>query len=167
MINISLLGSTGSIGRQTLEVCRLLGVRVKAITANRSVEILEKQAREFQPELVCAFNDAAAADLKVRLGDLPVRVTAGMNGLIEAAELNGVDTIVTAVVGTVGLRPTLAGIKRGRRIALANKETLVCAGKIVMDAAKKYGAEIIPVDSEHSAIFQRPPAVLFPYEPTP
>lgn len=153
-MNISLLGSTGSIGRQTLEVCRLLKIKVRAITANRSIVLLEKQAREFMPELVCAFDNATAADLKVRLGDLPVRVAAGMNGLIEAAELDGVDTVVTAVVGTIGLRPTLAAIKKGRRIALANKETLVCAGKIVMDAAKQYGAEIIPVDSEHSAIFQ-------------
>ena len=151
---ISLLGSTGSIGRQTLEVARELGLRVAALTANQSVDLLEQQAREFLPGLVVLGDMASAMDLAGRLKGLPIRVAYGMEGLIEAASLPEADTVVTAVVGMVGLRPTLAAIEKGKRIALANKETLVCAGELVMAAADRCGAEIVPVDSEHSAIFQ-------------
>ena len=151
---ISLLGSTGSIGRQTLEVARELGLRVAALTANRSVDLLERQAREFLPGLVVLGDMASAMDLAKRLRGLPIRVAYGMEGLIEAASLDEADTVVTAVVGMVGLRPTLAAIEKGKRIALANKETLVCAGELVTAAADRCGAEIVPVDSEHSAIFQ-------------
>lgn len=151
---ISLLGSTGSIGRQTLEVAEQLGLRVVALTANRSVSMLEEQARKFHPQLAVLYDEAAAADLKIRLADTDIRVLGGLTGLLEAAVLPEADTVVTAVVGMIGLRPTLAAIEAGKRIALANKETLVCAGELVMAAAKRCGAEIIPVDSEHSAIFQ-------------
>ena len=152
--NIVVLGSTGSIGRQTLEVAAFLGLNVRAITGNRNVEELERQARRFSPELIGVADEAAAADLKHRLQDTNIHVASGMQGLVEAASLPDVDTVVTAVVGMVGLRPTLAAIEAGRRIALANKETLVCAGDLVMAKARERGAEIIPVDSEHSAIFQ-------------
>ncbi len=151
---ISLLGSTGSIGRQTLDVAQTCGMSVGAITANRSVELLEQQARQFQPELAVLMDEKAAGDLKVRLADTPVRVAGGLDGLLEAAELPSADTVVTAVVGMVGLRPTMAAIRAGKRIALANKETLVCAGTLVMEEARDYGAKILPVDSEHSALFQ-------------
>ena len=151
---ISLLGSTGSIGRQTLEVARELGLKVAALTANRSIELLEQQAREFLPQLVVLGDMTSALELAGRLRGLPIRVAYGMEGLLEAASLNEADTVVTAVVGMVGLRPTLAAIGKGKRIALANKETLVCAGELVTAAADRYGAEIVPVDSEHSAIFQ-------------
>ncbi len=151
---ISLLGSTGSIGRQTLDVAQTCGMSVGAITANRSVELLEQQARQFKPELAVLMDEKAAADLKVRLADTPVRVAGGLDGLLEAAELPSADTVVTAVVGRIGLRPTMAAIRAGKRIALANKETLVCAGTLVMEEARDYGARILPVDSEHSALFQ-------------
>ena len=151
---ISLLGSTGSIGRQSLDVIAACGMRVAALTANRDVEQMEKQCRRFQPELAVCVDPAAAADLKVRLADTPVRVASGPEGLLEAAALPSADTVVTAVVGVAGLEPTLAAIRAGKRIALANKETLVCAGELVMDQAEAHGAEIVPVDSEHSAIFQ-------------
>lgn len=151
---LSVLGSTGSIGTQTLDVARQCGFRVAAITANHSVEKLEEQAREFLPELVVAYDSHAAADLRVRLADTGIRVAEGMDGLIEAATLPGADTVVTAVMGMIGLRPTLAAIDAGKRIALANKETLVCAGELVMARARQKGVDIIPVDSEHSAIFQ-------------
>ena len=151
---ISLLGSTGSIGRQTLDVAVRLGLKISALSANTSIELLEKQVRQFRPEIAAVYDEAAARDFKVRVSDLNVRVTSGMDGLIEAACVSGADTVVTAVVGTIGLLPTLSAIKLSRRIALANKETLVCAGKLVMSSAKQYGAEIIPVDSEHSALFQ-------------
>ncbi len=151
---ISLLGSTGSIGRQTLEVARELGLKVAALTANRSVDLLERQAREFLPALVVLGDMTSAMELAGRLKGLPIRVAYGMEGLLEAASLDEADTVVTAVVGMVGLRPTLAAIEKGKRIALANKETLVCAGELVTAAADRYGAEIVPVDSEHSAIFQ-------------
>ena len=154
MTKIAVLGSTGSIGTQTLEVARACGIAVKALTANRDTARLEAQCREFQPELAVLMDRAAAADLAVRLADTETRVAGGMEGLIEAATLEGADTVVTAVVGMVGLRPTLAAIRQGKRIALANKETLVCAGELVMEAADAHGAEIVPVDSEHSAIFQ-------------
>ena len=151
---ISILGSTGSIGRQTLEVAECLGIKVGAITLNSSVKLAEEQARKFQPWLVAVTDEKAAADLKVRLKDTPVRVVPGREGLMAAAALEPADTVVTAVVGIAGLEPTLAAIRAGKRIALANKETLVCAGELVMSAAKEFGAEIVPVDSEHSAIFQ-------------
>jgi 1-deoxy-D-xylulose-5-phosphate reductoisomerase len=151
---ISILGSTGSIGRQTLDVAEQLGLRVAALTANSNVERMEAQARQFRPGLVVLTAEAAAKDLAVRLADTDIRVTSGMEGLIEAATLPEADTVVTAVVGMIGLRPTLAAIGEKKRIALANKETLVCAGELVMAAAERHGAEIIPVDSEHSAIFQ-------------
>lgn len=151
---ISILGSTGSIGRQTLEVAEACGHRVAALTVKGSVELAEEQARKFRPELVAAADERAAADLRVRLADTPIRVAGGEQALLEAAVLPRADTVVTAVVGIAGLRPTLAAIDAGKRIALANKETLVCAGELVMDRARGKGADIVPVDSEHSAIFQ-------------
>ena len=151
---ISLLGSTGSVGRQSLEVIAACGMRVAALTAHSSVELLEQQVRQFRPELAVLTDERAAADLKVRLADTPVRVASGMEGLMEAARLEGADTVLTAVMGMVGLRPTLAAIQAGKRIALANKETLVCGGALVMEQARLRGAEIVPVDSEHSALFQ-------------
>jgi 1-deoxy-D-xylulose-5-phosphate reductoisomerase len=151
---LSILGSTGSIGRQTLEVAEACGHRVAALTVNRSVDLAEEQARKFRPELVAAVDENAAAELRIRLADTPVRVASGRDGLIEAACLPAADTVVTAVVGIAGLEPTLVAIDAGKRIALANKETLVCAGELVMDRAAEKGAEIVPVDSEHSAIFQ-------------
>jgi len=152
--SISLLGSTGSIGRQTLDVAERLGLRVSALSADTNIGLLEEQTRKFKPAIAAVFDEAAAGDFAVRVRDMDVRVVAGMDGLVEAACIQGADTVVTAVVGTVGLLPTLAAIRLGRRIALANKETLVCAGKLVMDSAAEHGAEIIPVDSEHSALFQ-------------
>lgn len=151
---ISLLGSTGSIGRQSLEVIQACGMKVGALTANSNVARMEEQARQFQPELAVMMDEQAAADLKVRLADTPVRVAGGLEGLLEAAELPKTDTVITAVVGMVGLRPTMAAIREGKRIALANKETLVCAGQLVTEEARDYGAKILPVDSEHSALFQ-------------
>lgn len=151
---ISVLGSTGSIGRQTLDVARTCGYRVAALTVNRSVDLAEEQAREFAPELLVAVDKTAAAELKIRLADTEVKVLGGAEALHEAAALPDADTVVTAVVGIAGLRPTLTAIDSGKRIALANKETLVCAGELVMDRAKKRGVDIVPVDSEHSAIFQ-------------
>ena len=151
---ISILGSTGSIGRQSLEVIAACGMEVAALAAHSSVTLLEEQARQFRPELAVLTDEKAAADLKVRLADTDIRVLSGMEGLMEAAALPGADTVLTAVVGMVGLRPTLAAIREGKRIALANKETLVCAGQLVMEAARDWGAPILPVDSEHSALFQ-------------
>lgn len=151
---LSILGSTGSIGRQTLDVAEQLGLNVAALTANSSVERVEAQVRKFRPRLAVMTDEAAARDLAVRLADTDTRVLGGPAALEEAAAAPEADTVVTAVVGMVGLKPTLAAIGGKKRIALANKETLVCAGEIVMDAAEKSGAEIIPVDSEHSAIFQ-------------
>ena len=151
---ISILGATGSIGRQTLDVAEQLGLRVAALTANSNAERLEAQARKFRPRLAVLTDEAAAKDLAVRLADTDIRVLGGPEALLEAAVCPEADTVVTAVVGMVGLKPTLAAIREKKRIALANKETLVCAGQLVMDAADTYGAEIVPVDSEHSAIFQ-------------
>ena len=151
---LSILGSTGSIGRQTLDVAQVCGHQVAALTVNRSVELAEQQARQFQPQLVVAVDESAAQDLKQRLADTSIRVVGGREGLMEAATLPQADTVVTAVVGIAGLEPTLAAIDQGKRIALANKETLVCAGDLVMRRAEEKGAEIVPVDSEHSAIFQ-------------
>ena len=151
---ISLLGSTGSIGRQTLQVARELGLSVAALTAHTQVDRMERQVREFRPRLAVMTDGDAAAELRRRLADLPVQVLSGEERLLEAAAAEEADTVVTAVVGSVGLRPTLAAIERKKRIALANKETLVCAGELVMAAARRCGAEILPVDSEHSAVFQ-------------
>ena len=151
---VSILGSTGSIGRQSLDVIsRMEGVKVAALTAGSSVERMADQCREFHPELAVMATREAAEALKEQISDLDVRVSWGEEGLIEAATLDGVDCVITAVVGMLGLKPTLAAIKAHKRIGLANKETLVCAGELVMREAKKEGVEIIPVDSEHSAIF--------------
>ena len=152
--NISILGSTGSIGRQSLDVIAACGMSVAALTANASVDLMEQQVRQFKPELAVLMDEAAAKELKARIADTDTRVASGMEGLIEAASLPSADTVITAVVGMVGLRPTLAAIEAGKRIALANKETLVCAGELVMAAAARKGVEIVPVDSEHSALFQ-------------
>lgn len=151
---IALLGATGSIGRQTLEVAGELGLRVAALTSNTQVDLLEQQARQYMPRLAVLYDENAALALKKRLRGTGIEVMAGEEGLLAAAAMTEADTVVTAVMGSVGLRPTLAAIQKGKRIALANKETLVCAGELVMDAAEKYGAEIVPVDSEHSAVFQ-------------
>ena len=153
--NVSILGSTGSIGRQSLDVIRSLpGIRVAALTAGTSVERMAEQCREFVPELAVMGTQAAAEALSDQIHDLPTRISWGEAGLMEAASLQDADCVITAVVGMVGLKPTLAAIRAGKRIGLANKETLVCAGEIVMAEAERWGAEIIPVDSEHSAIFQ-------------
>ena len=151
---IALLGSTGSIGRQTLDVARELKLRVAALAAGSSVDLLEAQAREFSPRLAVLYDAGAAAELRRRLAGTDIEVLSGAEGLLAAAQAEEADTVVTAVVGSVGLAPTLAAIRLGRRIALANKETLVCAGELVMAAARQYGADIVPVDSEHSAVFQ-------------
>ncbi len=151
---ISVLGSTGSIGRQTLDVAEKLGIQIAALTANRDVDQMEAQCRKFRPKLAGMMSESAYKELKTRLSDMNITVVLGLEGLITAASLPEADTVVTAVSGMVGLKPTLAAIREKKRIALANKETLVCAGELVMEQAKKYGAEIIPVDSEHSAIFQ-------------
>ena len=151
---ISLLGATGSIGRQTLAVAQELGLSVAALTANRQVDLLEQQARQFRPRLAVLYDPAAAKELRERLRGTGIEVMEGPEGLTAAATLPEADTVVTAVMGSVGLAPTLAAIMEKKRIALANKETLVCAGELVMSAARETGAEIVPVDSEHSAIFQ-------------
>ena len=151
---LSILGSTGSIGRQTLDVAQGLGLGVAALTAHRDAARMEEQIRQFQPGLAVLTDEDAARDLKARVRDLPVRVASGPEALVEAATLPECDTVLTAVMGMVGLRPTLAAIEAGKGIALANKETLVCGGELVMAAAKKKGITILPVDSEHSAVFQ-------------
>lgn len=154
MQNISILGCTGSIGRQTIAVAQHLGINVRAMSANRNIKLAEEQARLLRPEILAVSDETAAGSLKISLADTDIRVLAGEESLIEVAAIDNCDCVVTAVSGSVGLRPTLAAIDLGKRIALANKETLVCAGDIVMARAKEKGAEIIPVDSEHSAIFQ-------------
>ena len=152
---VSILGSTGSIGRQSLDVIkRMPEIRVAALTAGSSVERMAQQCREFHPRLAVMATERAAKELKKELSDLPIEVMYGEEGLIAAAVIPEADCVITAVVGLVGLKPTLAAIRAKKRIGLANKETLVCAGEIVMAEAKKWGAEIVPVDSEHSAIFQ-------------
>ncbi len=152
---VSILGSTGSIGRQSLDVIsRLEGIRVAALTAGSSVGKMAEQCRRFHPRLAVMATQSAAVELSRELNDPKISVAWGEDGLIQAATLEEVDCVITAVVGMVGLKPTLAAIRRGKRIGLANKETLVCAGELVMAEAEKYGAEIVPVDSEHSAIFQ-------------
>ena len=152
---VSILGSTGSIGRQSLDIIsRLPEIRVAALTAGTSVERMAQQCREFKPSLAVMATEEAAAALRAELSDLDIRIRWGEEGLIEAASLEEVDCVITAVVGMVGLKPTLAAIRAKKRIGLANKETLVCAGEIVMAESEKYGCEIITVDSAHSAIFQ-------------
>lgn len=151
---VTILGSTGSIGRQSLEVIAACGMEVAALAANSSVKLMEEQARKFKPELAVLADEKAAGDLRVRLADTSVRVLSGMGGLMEAAAIPSADTAIAALVGMVGLRPTLAAIREGKRIALANKETLVCAGPLVLEEARDYGARVLPVDSEHSALFQ-------------
>ncbi len=152
--SISVLGCTGSIGRQTIAVAEHTGIRVAALTANRKIDMLEEQARRLHPAFVAVYDEEAAKAFKIAVADTDIRVGSGMEGLIEAATLEESDCVVTAVSGSVGLKPTLAAIDEKKRIALANKETLVCAGDIVMARAKEKGAEIVPVDSEHSAVFQ-------------
>ena len=152
---VSILGSTGSIGRQSLDIIsRLPEVKVAALTAGTSVERMAEQCRQFQPELAVMATQEAAQALAAAVSDLPIRITWGEEGLIEAATMDSADCVITAVVGMVGLKPTLAALKKGKRIGLANKETMVCAGELVMAEADRSGAEIIPVDSEHSAIYQ-------------
>ena len=151
---ISVLGSTGSIGRQTLDVANRLGLSVCALTAGSHVDRMAGQCRAFRPKLAVMATQELAEQLAQRLADLPIEIRFGADGLLAAASMPEADTVITAVVGMVGLEPTLAAIQAGKRIGLANKETLVCAGELVMHAAEQYGAEIIPVDSEHSAIFQ-------------
>ena len=152
--NLTILGSTGSIGRQTLEVVEQLPVRVAALTAGQNVERMAEQCRRFRPQLAVMGTEEAAQHLREALAGEKIEIRSGMDGLIAAAEHPLADTVVTAVVGMLGLRPTLAAIRAKKRIALANKETLVCAGELVMREAAAAGAEIVPVDSEHSAIFQ-------------
>jgi len=151
---VSILGSTGSIGRQSLDIVSRMPVKVAALTAGTSVERMAQQCRQFLPELAVMATQEAAQALQKEISDLPVRISWGEIGLIEAATIESADCVITAVVGMLGLKPTLAAIRAGKRIGLANKETLVCAGELVMAEAEKYSAEIIPVDSEHSAIFQ-------------
>lgn len=154
MKGIALLGSTGSIGTQSLDVCRMHGYRVVCLTANRRVDLMETQIREFRPDLVSMMDPVAADDLRTRVADTGTKVLSGMDGLIECATYSGADTVLNAVVGMVGLQPTLAAIQAKKNLALANKETLVAGGHLVTNTAKAYGVDILPVDSEHSAIFQ-------------
>ena len=155
MKNIAILGSTGSIGTQTLDVVRKNNdLRVVAVSAGRSVEKLEQQIREFHPLLAAVWDEKAAEDLKIRIADTTTKVVSGMDGLLELASMPESDILVTAIVGMIGIRPTMEGIRAGKDIALANKETLVTAGHLIMPMAKEYGVSILPVDSEHSAIFQ-------------
>ena len=155
MKKIAILGSTGSIGTQTLDVVRANGdIEVLGISAGRNVKLLEEQAREFHPQLIAVWEEAAAKDLAVRLKDTDIKIVSGMEGLLELARMPEVEILVTAVVGMIGIRPTMEGIRAGKDIALANKETLVTAGHLIIPMAKEYGVKILPVDSEHSAIFQ-------------
>ena len=154
MKKIAILGSTGSIGTQTVDILPSIDAEVVALTTNRRINLLEEQARALHPKMVCAMDENAAKALKIKLADTDITVLTGMDGLIACAAESGADIVVTAVVGMVGLLPTMAAIKAGKDIALANKETLVCAGGLVMSAAKQYVVRILPVDSEHSAIFQ-------------
>ena len=151
---VSILGSTGSIGRQSLDIIDYLHLPVCALTAGSNVERMAQQCRKYRPKLAVMSTEAAAQALKAELSDPSISVEWGEEGLLHAASIEEADCVITAVVGMVGLKPTLAAIRAGKRIGLANKETLVCAGELVMVEAKKYGTEIIPVDSEHSAIFQ-------------
>ena len=152
--NVSVLGSTGSIGVQTIDILRTHNIKASALTTNRNVKLLETQAREFKPKVVAAMDENAYKDLKIALADTDIKVYGGMDGLVAAAQIEDAETVLTAVVGMVGLVPTIAAIDAGKNIALANKETLVCAGSIVTQKAKEKGVSLLPVDSEHSAIFQ-------------
>ena len=155
MKHVAIIGSTGSIGTQTLEIARWnQDIKICALSAGRNIDLLEKQAREFRPEIVGLWDEKLADELKDRLKDMDIRVVSGMDGLIEIAEYKTSDILVTAIVGMIGIRPTVEAIKAGKDIALANKETLVTAGHIIMPLAKEKGVSILPVDSEHSAIFQ-------------
>ncbi len=155
MKTISVLGSTGSIGTQTLDVVRSNGdIRVSALAAKSNITLLEQQIREFHPSLACVWDEKKAEELKVSLADTSVKIVSGMDGLIEAAVIKDADLVVMALVGMIGIRPAIAAIKAGKDIALANKETLVCAGHIIMPLARQMNVKILPVDSEHSAIFQ-------------
>lgn len=153
MNDIVLLGSTGSIGKQTLDVCRAHNIRVRALAAKSSTVLLEQQAREFRPEYVCIYSDEYYGDMRARLADTDIKVKCGMEGLCELAQLK-CGKVVNAVVGMVGLLPTIAAAKAGNDIALANKETLVSGGNLVTDCVRKNGVKLLPIDSEHSAIFQ-------------
>lgn len=155
MKKIALLGSTGSIGTQTLDVVRNQGdIQVTAMAAGSNIALLEKQIREFHPSIAAVWDEKKALELKAKVADLPVKVVSGMNGLLEVATEKEAQIVVTAVVGMIGIRPTIAAMEAGKDIALANKETLVTAGHIIMPLAEKLGVKILPVDSEHSAIFQ-------------
>ncbi len=152
--SVSILGSTGSIGRQTLDVAEKLNIQVAALTCGTSLDRMEEQCRKYHPLLAVVATKELEQELRRRLSDLPIEIASGEEGLIRAASMEEADTVITAVVGMMGLKPTLAACRAGKRIGLANKETMVCAGELVQAEARKYGARIIPVDSEHSAIFQ-------------
>lgn len=155
MKKIGILGSTGSIGTQTLDIVRKeKDLKVVAMAAGSNVKLMEQQVREFQPRLVAMWSEEAAADLRTRLGDMPVKVVCGMEGLLEVSTAEEMEVLVTGIVGMIGIKPTIAAIEQGKTIALANKETLVTAGHIIMPLAATKGVSILPVDSEHSAIFQ-------------
>lgn len=152
--NISILGSTGSIGTQALRVCELLNIKVSALTANSNTELIEQQIRKFKPKLAVMGSDEKAKELRLKIADTDTKVLSGMEGLCEAAVIDTADTVLTSVVGMIGLKPTLAAVSAKKNIALANKETLVAGGSLVMSSAKENGVNIYPVDSEHSAVFQ-------------
>ena len=155
MKKIAILGSTGSIGTQTLDVVRLNGdIEVLGISAGSNVELLERQVREFHPRLAAVWKEEAARELAVRIADTETKVVSGMDGLLELSRMPETEILVTAIVGMIGIRPTMEAIRAGKDIALANKETLVTAGHLIIPMAKEYGVKILPVDSEHSAIFQ-------------
>lgn len=155
MKKIAILGSAGSIGTQTLDVVRANGdIQVLGISAGRNIKKLEEQAREFSPRLVAVWDEKAAEDLRIRLQDMDIKIVSGMDGLLELASMDETEILVTAIVGMLGIRPTIQAIRSGKDIALANKETLVTAGHLIMPMAEKYGVKILPVDSEHSAVFQ-------------
>lgn len=156
MKNIAVLGSTGSIGTQTLDIVRNNPdeLKISVLAAGSNVDLIEKQIREFKPEIAVLFNDDKANELKIKIADTGVKVLSGMDGMIEAATFDNVDTVVTSMVGMIGIKPTIAAIKAGKNIALANKETLVTAGHIIMPLIKEHKVSLLPVDSEHSAIFQ-------------
>lgn len=155
MTNIAVLGSTGSIGTQTLDVVRNnKDLNITALSANSNIDLLEKQIREFHPNIVCIMEESYAKELKYNIKDMEVKVVTGMDGLIECATYESSHTVVTAIVGMIGIMPTIEAIKAGKDIALANKETLVCAGHIIMPLVRQYNVSLYPVDSEHSAIFQ-------------
>lgn len=156
MKHITVLGSTGSIGTQTLDVVRNhpKDLQILALAAGSDIVSLEKQIREFRPKLVCVYKEEKAAELRLKTADLPVEIASGMDGLVACATLSGVDIVVAAIVGMIGIRPTIAAIEAGKDIALANKETLVTAGHIILPLVEKYGGKLLPVDSEHSAVFQ-------------